>query len=124
MSDDPLIDSDALARAEAALAALSKQYLSWADADLTALRRALADRDWDGLHRIAHNTKGQAATFGYPLVSILAGRLCALILTHGQPEPEQWRQAQALVDGIGRVLVGSLTGDGGEAGQQLLAELS
>ncbi len=123
MTDDPPIDPAALARAEAALAALGQDYLTWARADVAALQGAVAARDWDGLHRVAHNAKGQAATFGYPLVTILAGRLCTLVVTHPQADLARWRQAEALVDGIARVVVAQLTGDGGEVGARLLAEL-
>lgn len=124
MTDDPPIDPAALARAEAALAALGQDYLTWAEADLAALRAAVAGRDWEGLHRIAHNAKGQAATFGYPLVTVLAGRLCTLILTHRQPDPDHWHQAEALVGGIAQVVVNRLTGDGGEVGVRLLADMA
>lgn len=123
MSDDPQIDPDALARAEAALAALGKDYLTWAESDLAALRLAIQGRDWNALHRIAHNAKGQAATFGYPLISDLGGRLCALTQAHRHPGPAQWSQAEELVDCVGQVVAHRLSGDGGEVGARLLADL-
>ena len=75
----PELDPLALARAEAALAALSNNYLAWADADLTRLQGALAPFQPDLLFAVAHDMKGQAGTFGFPLITELAHRLCRLL---------------------------------------------
>lgn len=117
------VDPDALARAEAALANLGREYLAWVEADVGRLRQAISANDWQALHMIAHNAKGQAATFGYPLVTVLGARLCGLILEHPEPSREQWRLAERLVEGIDRVVGQRLAGDGGEAGAKLLADL-
>jgi len=129
--DPPDIDPTALARAEAALADLSHRYLVWATADLARLDDCLAHMlshpgDWsEGLGRlfaIVHDMKGQGATFGYPLISDLGGRLCRLLEVRPDPTAENKRRISAMAAAMGRVIRDRLAGDGGEDGRRLLAE--
>lgn len=122
--DFPPLDPDALARAEAALQRLSSQYLQWAAADLAELEANLAQLPGDAsaLQRmfvVAHDMKGQAGTFGYPLVTELGNRLCRLIEAGGDGG-----DVAALVTALHQVIDGHLVGDGGEAGRALLDGLS
>ncbi|MBC7907789.1 MAG: Hpt domain-containing protein [Rhodospirillaceae bacterium] len=131
-TDDDLLglDPEALARAEAALDSLSPHYLSWAEADMARLRAALAELSADPswlarLFTIAHDMKGQAATFGYPLVTTIGERLCRFIDEHPTPTPDADALARmtALVEAMGEVLAQRMAGDGGAAGRALLARL-
>jgi hypothetical protein len=79
--------SAALERAEAAVAALARDYLAWARADLELCHRHLAaaraepadrSRHVDDLFGVAHNIKGQGSSFGYPLMTRLGQSLCQL----------------------------------------------
>lgn len=90
MAERPLTDKErqAIARAEAVIANLAGQYLAAATADLARLKAAAADvaadpagrtSDLDRLFHISHDMKGQGATFGYPLVTIIGNRLCRYI---------------------------------------------
>jgi len=90
--DRPLSDEErrAIARAEAALAALAGHYRAAAEADLVRLRAAAADLAADPAARavhlervftIAHDMKGQGATFGRPRVTEIGERLCRFIRT-------------------------------------------
>ncbi len=115
----PDLDPATLARAEAALAALSDTYLTWADGDLTRLRAALSPFQPDLLFAVAHDMKGQAGTFGFPLVTELANRLCRLL----EQQPTDVAGATLLVDLVTEVLRRRLSGDGGEDGRRLLARL-
>lgn len=124
--DNPALDPAALARAEAALAALADSYLGWAAADLLRLEAALArlraepgPESLRALFRIAHDMKGQASTFGYPLITDFANRLCRRI----EADPADIPLMARLVAAIGAVLTGRLADDGGEAGRRLLADL-
>lgn len=91
MGDDDSEDiSAALARAQAAVAALSRDYLVWARADLEQCRQHLATAQSDpaqreeqiaALFNVAHNIKGQGSSFGYPLMTRLGQSLC--LLTRG-----------------------------------------
>jgi hypothetical protein len=80
------LDMAAINRAEAAMENLKSEFAGWAQDDV---RRLVAARDAfaanpnlatrAGLLRAAHDMKGQAATFNYPLISRVAGSLSQLI---------------------------------------------
>jgi hypothetical protein len=85
------LDMAAINRAESAMEALKGEFATWAQDDV---RRLVAARDAfaagpdkttrAGLLRAAHDMKGQAATFNYPLIARVAGSLSHLI--HDLPE--------------------------------------
>ena len=85
-SERPALDQGAVARAEAALASLSDQFNDWIAEELDKLVAAWdafeADSGTpearDELHRRAHDLKGLAPTYGYPLVGRICGSLCKL----------------------------------------------
>ncbi len=93
---------DPLARAEAALAQLSSEFGDWMIAEcdrLDAARRAVRESgftkgSFEELFHAAHDLKGDAATFGFPLAAGAAESLCR-ILEHS-PDPD--RIPIALVD--------------------------
>jgi HPt (histidine-containing phosphotransfer) domain-containing protein len=78
---------DPVARAEAALAEIANEFSSWMDAECERLdqaRRKVATvginpTTRDELFRAAHDIKGEAATFGFPLAGRVADGLCRLI---------------------------------------------
>lgn len=114
------LDCEALARAEAALASLSKDYPRWLRSDLAAARACLTpSMDPDRLYTILHDIKGQATTFGYPLVSRISQHLCHM-LSGETPSPGH---ITPLLDAMESVVDQGLTGDGGEKGRELLARL-
>jgi len=124
--DLPDIDPEALARAEAALARLSSSYLSWAEADIRALTDCFARVEADRgtaplaeLFAIAHDMKGQAGTFGYPLVTRIGQALCRLI----EQDPTATLRIGAHVAALTRVVDERLEGEGGETGRSLLMAL-
>ena len=85
------LDMAAINRAETAMESLKSEFANWAQDDV---RRLVAARDAfaanpgpatrAGLLRAAHDMKGQAATFNYPLIARVAGSLSQLI--HDLPE--------------------------------------
>jgi HPt (histidine-containing phosphotransfer) domain-containing protein len=95
-------DIDPVARAEAALAQLSGEFAAWMQAEcdrLDAARRRVAqhgpaDSAKQDLFRAAHDIKGQAATFGFPLAADAAESLCRLI----EHTPEFARVPPQLID--------------------------
>jgi HPt (histidine-containing phosphotransfer) domain-containing protein len=74
-------------RAEKALAELSAEFTIWMDVEcerLDAERRSVAANgftvtDKEALFHAAHDIKGEAATFGFPLLAPVADSLCRLI---------------------------------------------
>lgn len=131
--DDLGIDAEALARAEAALAALAGGYLRWAEADMAALRAALAEaraaapaaRGVACAHvfAVAHNIKGQAATFGYPLLTRLGNAVCRLLESDTAADDGVLARVEALVTAMGEVVTRNLRDDGGAAGRDLVLRL-
>ncbi len=80
-------DEDPVARAERALENLSSEFTTWMDSECARLELArrhvrqsgLAGKTRDDLFHAAHDIKGEAATFGYPLAGEAANSLCRLI---------------------------------------------
>jgi HPt (histidine-containing phosphotransfer) domain-containing protein len=80
------VDTAALKRAEAALDGLKGEFSGWIADDVKKLMEARArygtapgQQARDALLRAAHDIKGQAPTFNYPLIARLAGSLSRLI---------------------------------------------
>lgn len=79
-------DMAAIKRADEAMTALQREFDGWIAKDVEALGAARAryakTRDAaarHGLLRTAHDIKGQAATFSYPLIARVAGSLSRMI---------------------------------------------
>jgi HPt (histidine-containing phosphotransfer) domain-containing protein len=78
---------DPVARAEAALVDISSEFAAWMQAECERLEAARLEVRRDGLNdktqgtlfRAAHDIKGEAATFGYPEVAVVAESLCRLL---------------------------------------------
>ncbi len=138
---DDVLDADdaaAIAAAEAALAALAAEYPTYAAADLAALHAAF-DRLWArfegapgpadcaqeaaGVFAVAHDIKGQGASFGYDLMTEVAGSLCELLRGRAALDLAEVEAAGAHIAALEDVLARGLTGDGGEDGRALLAAL-
>ncbi|MBR9972937.1 Hpt domain-containing protein [Magnetospirillum sulfuroxidans] len=113
------LSPDALARAEAALARLSDDYLRWVEADLAAAQACLDSGDLSRLYTIVHDIKGQAATFGYPLVTAIGTRLCQMLHAPSPPQSGIFR----LLHSMQTVISHRLTDDGGAQGRELLKRL-
>jgi hypothetical protein len=132
-TDEPGRMSASLARAEAAVARLAKDYARWALADVAKARAALAvatndpaqrGQHMEAVFRVGHDFKGQGTSFGYPLVTRIGHSLC--ILTRNRAcdyQAQHLALAQAHIDAIELVLSKDMKGEGGEAGAALAAAL-
>ncbi|RZJ80055.1 MAG: Hpt domain-containing protein, partial [Brevundimonas sp.] len=77
----------AIAKAEAALQAMSAQFGQWLQDEITKLEAAQAAIRTEGyntataeaLYFRAHDLKGLGGTYQYPLVTRLAGSLCKML---------------------------------------------
>lgn len=132
--DELGLDAEALARAEDALAALAGNYLQWAERDLASLREILAAA-WPlspaargevggRLFSVAHDLKGQAATFGYPLLTRLGNAVCRLLETQPLPDDAGLAAVETLVTAMAEVVSLDLHDDGGPAGRDLVHRLA
>jgi chemotaxis protein histidine kinase CheA len=96
------VDFDPVARAEAALAELADDFSAWMDQECQRLDTArvamrasgINPGTRDALFLAAHDIKGQATTFGFPLVMPVADSLCRLI----EHTPDMKRIPLNLVD--------------------------
>ena len=102
LKPDAKLDFDPVAQAEAALAELAGDFAQWMEQECVRLdtaRRAVRASGFnqgtrDALFLAAHDIKGQATTFGFPLVAPVADSLCRLI----EHTPEMKRIPMGLVD--------------------------
>ena len=88
-----VLDMAAIMRAESAVEELKSEFADWAAEDvrrLVAAREAFAKtpnhKNRAALLRAAHDMKGQAATFNYPLIARVSGSLSKLIHDLGDRE--------------------------------------
>jgi chemotaxis protein histidine kinase CheA len=81
------IDPSAVARAEAALAAMAVNFDEWLKIEITRMEVAMSaiqsqgrtEANMEALYHRAHDLKGLGATYGFPIISQIAGTLCRLI---------------------------------------------
>jgi HPt (histidine-containing phosphotransfer) domain-containing protein len=93
---------DPVARAEEALGNLAGEFSVWMDRECAQLDEArrhvktkgFAEETCGALFRAAHDIKGEAATFGFPLVAPPADSLCRLI----EHTPDMARIPLELID--------------------------
>lgn len=121
-----------IARIEASIAGLKKQFLSWAEADLNALYRALdaarnrlseAEDHVKAMGNTAHSMRGQGGTFGYPLITQIGNSLCELTENAKEFGAAEFEALELHVRAIHTVIEGRIEGDGGEAERTMLAGL-
>jgi chemotaxis protein histidine kinase CheA len=125
--------STRLARAEAAVANLARDYASWALADVAKARAALAaaidDPAGRALHvealfRVSHDLKGQGTSFGFPLVTKVGHSLCALTRDRArQYDNKHLDLVKSHLDAIDLILTKGIKGEGGKVGGELVAKL-
>jgi chemotaxis protein histidine kinase CheA len=85
----PVFDEKAVERADLAMEVISQNFREWLDKEVSrtqSARVAAQAAGWshaslDELNLCAHDLKGLAATYGYPLITSIAASLCRLIET-------------------------------------------
>ena len=131
MNDDDF--QEKMRRAEAAVAALAENFPVFIEDDVSqaeaAMQAALArPDDCDDalleLYAAAHNIKGLGGSFGYDLVTEVGNSLCLLLKLAPHNTPELVQVAQDHMQALKRILDENTSGDGGEEGRALLAQLN
>jgi chemotaxis protein histidine kinase CheA len=124
-------DDDPVARAEQALETLSSEFTTWMDTECERLelarhdvrRSGLSGKAREDLFRAAHDIKGEAATFGYPLAGDAANSLCRLI----EHTPDAARVPLELidkhVDAVRAIIRENVRPDAAKVAHQLTARL-
>jgi HPt (histidine-containing phosphotransfer) domain-containing protein len=101
-------EEDPIARAEKALAELSSEFGSWMESECERLDKArqavnkggFTKSTKEGLFHAAHDIKGEAATFGFPLVAAAADSLCRLIEYTPDPTRIPFKLVDQHVDAV------------------------
>jgi HPt (histidine-containing phosphotransfer) domain-containing protein len=127
----PALDQKAIARAEAALAKLTDQFADWVNEELARLLEAWAafeaapnsPQAKNELHRRAHDLKGLAPTYGYPLVGRICATLCKLTGDEHGEIAAPVSLLKAHVDGVKAAVNGKIMGANHPIGLALAAEL-
>lgn len=122
-------EPDPVARAEQALFELSGDFAQWMESEcerLDAARRTVATAGFtaktrDEMFRAAHDIKGEAATFGFPLAEPVAASLCRLIEHCPDPADIPLMLVDQHVDGI-RAIVHRHANGNSERKAQVLAQ--
>lgn len=125
------INADAIAKAEAALKAMSSQFGQWLQDEIDKMDAAqkaihtegLNTATAEGLYFRAHDLKGLGSTYQYPLVTRLAGSLCKLL-----DDPTKRMNASVLlldahIDAIRAVVRDGIQTDDHPTGRVLVEEL-
>ena len=125
------IDASAIAKAEAALQAMSAQFGQWLNDELVKLDAAhaavraqgMTGETGDNLYCRAHDLKGLGATYQYPLVTRLAGSLCKLLDDASKRAAAPMVLVDAHVDAIKAVVRDGIQTDDHPVGRALAETL-
>lgn len=125
------IDADAVARAEAALKAMSAQFEQWLQDEVTKITAAQASLREQGLtsdtsealYFRAHDLKGLGSTYNYPLVTRIAASLCRLLDDPNKRLSAPTPLLDAHVDAIRAVVRDQIQTDEHPVGRELVETL-
>ena len=125
------IDPAALAKAEAALKGLADNFGQWMKDELVKLDAAREKVRTDGytaetsenLYFRAHDLKGLGSTYGYPLVTRIAGSLCRLIDDPATRLEAPMFLLDAHIDGIKAAVRGDIRDVDHPVGKAVIEEL-
>ena len=125
------IDPAAIAKAEAALKSLSGNFEQWLNDELTKLEAArqqvraqgMTAENMESLYLRAHDLKGLGATYGFPLVTRIAGLLCRLIDDKSKRLEAPMQLVDAHIDAIKAAARDDIKSEDHPVGKVLVQEL-
>ena len=125
------IDPAAIAKAEAALKSLSSNFAQWLADEITKLEAARAQVKADGvtvetmenLYLRAHDLKGLGTTYGYQLITRIAGSLCRMIDDKEKRAATPMELVDAHIDAIKAAVRDDIKSDEHPTGRILVVEL-
>ena len=125
------LDPEAITRAEAALADLSTQFESWLmdeikkvdDVQARIKVEGFTTKNCDALYVCGHDLKGLGTTYGYPLITRIAGSMCKMLDDEDKREKAPRALVEAHVDTIRAVVRDQIKSESHPVGKILAEEL-
>jgi chemotaxis protein histidine kinase CheA len=129
--DKDAFDFSALERAQEALAELEADFTGWMKEEAERLEAArntarATPNDpsvRDALYRVAHDIRGHAETFGYPLAGRMADSMCDLMDGTDDISGAVYELIDAHVDAIRAVVRDNVHGSGDDIARSVVHEL-
>ena len=121
--------SEMLAKAEQSIQKLGDEFETIFGDSVAALVAAMADVRQGGMtreraliavRRLLHDLRGQAGTFGYPLVSHIGDSACKFIDLSEDFGPTETDVLAMHIDALKAVRQTKIKGDGGDIGRELM----
>lgn len=106
--------------------ATSQATLVELDSSLAEARTGIGDGQRDALQRIfrhSHDLRGLGGTFDYPLITHIGSSLCDLIQRLDGVKALHLDAVELHISAMKLVIADGMSGDGGQAGQQLTASI-
>jgi hypothetical protein len=123
-------DPIAVRRADIAVEELADDYESRLQAEVAAFDEAFRAMRREGalepkrLFAFAHALRGEAGTYGYPLVSAIGNTLARFLDARPALAPSDFEIVESHVNALRAVAGRKVKGDGGEIGAQLVEGLA
>jgi chemotaxis protein histidine kinase CheA len=125
------IDPAAIAKAEAALKSLASNFTQWLADEITKLEAArqqvktvgVSIETMENLYLRAHDLKGLGTTYGYQLITRIAGSLCRLIDDKEKRAQAPLDLVDAHIDAIKAAVRDDIKSDEHPVGRVLVEEL-
>jgi hypothetical protein len=125
------IDPAAIAKAEAALKSLANNFSQWLADEITKLEAArqqvraqgVSIETMENLYLRAHDLKGLGTTYGYQLITRIAGSLCRLIDDKEKRASAPLDLVDAHIDAIKAAVRDDIKTDDHPVGRVLVEEL-
>ena len=125
------IDPAAIAKAEAALMSLASNFTQWLADEITKLEAARANvkaagitvETMENLYLRAHDLKGLGTTYGYQLITRIAGSLCRMIDDKEKRVSAPLELVDAHIDAIKAAVRDDIKSDEHPVGRILVQEL-
>jgi hypothetical protein len=125
------IDPAAIAKAEAALKSLASNFSQWLNDEIVKLEAArqtvkaqgMTTETMENLYLRAHDLKGLGTTYGYQLITRIAGSLCRMIDDKEKRASAQLDLIDAHIDAIKAAVRDDIKSDEHPVGRVLVEEL-
>lgn len=135
-ADGGLADTDILEAAKSQIAEMADDYTDWVKDSITDLVNAHEEAQasfgqaeeqmkiaMEKINLLAHELRGQGGVFGYPLITEFGKSLRNCTGASARVTENLLEFVKAHIDGITAVIKGSMKGDGGALGKEMLESL-